>query len=69
MKRRQLFICFGLFIDCSALALASLATRAWHIVLTQGLLYGLGFLLLYYPLLSLLNEWFVENRGLAYGLL
>jgi len=62
-------IYLGCIIDCFALIAASFATQAWHIILTQGLLYGLGFLLLYYPLLSLLNEWFVDNRGLAYGLL
>jgi hypothetical protein len=62
-------ICLGLTIDCLALVSASFATQAWHVILTQGALYGVGFLILYYPLLSLLNEWFVENRGLAYGLL
>jgi hypothetical protein len=62
-------ICLGLITDCLALALASFATQVWHIIVTQGALYGLGFLLLYYPLLSILNEWFVANRGLAYGFL
>jgi hypothetical protein len=62
-------ICLGLVLDCLALVAASFATHAWHVILTQGAMYGLGFLLLYYPLLSLLNDWFVENRGLAYGLL
>ncbi len=62
-------ISLGLFLDCLALVSASFATHAWHVILTQGAMYGLGFLLLYYPLLSLLNEWFVDNRGLAYGLL
>lgn len=69
MKQRQLMIYLGLIIDCLALISASFAKRVWHIIITQGVLYGLGFLLLYYPLLSLLNEWFVDNRGLAYGLL
>lgn len=32
-------------------------------------MYGVGFLILYYAVLSMLNEWFVERRGLAYGVL
>jgi hypothetical protein len=29
----------------------------------------LGFLILYYPVLKMLDEWFIQRRGLAYGLL
>jgi MFS family permease len=52
-----------------SLIAASFSTKVWHLILTQGLLYGIGFLVLYYALLSMLNEWFVERRGLAYGIL
>jgi MFS family permease len=52
-----------------SLVAASFSTKIWHLILTQGLLYGIGFLVLYYALLSMLNEWFVERRGLAYGVL
>jgi len=69
MEQRQLMVCIGLGIDCLALCLASFSKQVWHIIAAQGILYGTGFLLLYYPLLSILNEWFVENRGLAYGFL
>lgn len=37
------------------------------LIITQGVLYGCGFLLLYFPFLCMLNEWFVQRRGLAYG--
>lgn len=53
---------------CSLVA-ASFATEVWHLIITQGVAYGIGFLVLYYALLSMLNEWFVERRGLAYGIL
>lgn len=53
---------------CSLIA-ASFATEVWHLIVTQGVLYGVGFLVLYFALLSMLNEWFVKRRGLAYGLL
>jgi MFS family permease len=52
-----------------SLIAASFSTKVWHLIVTQGLLYGIGFLVLYYVLLSMLNEWFVARRGLAYGLM
>jgi MFS family permease len=38
-------------------------------VVTQGLLFGLGLLVLEMPTLIILNSWFVKRRGLAYGVL
>lgn len=37
-------------------------------MLTQGLLYGLGFITFYYPILSYLNEFWINRKGLAYGI-
>ncbi|KAK9242033.1 MFS general substrate transporter [Lipomyces tetrasporus] len=36
---------------------------------TQGLLYGLGFVTLTYPIISMLNEWWVARKGMAFGLI
>jgi MFS family permease len=52
-----------------SLVLASLARSVAGLVATQGLLYGLSFALLYFPVLRMLDEWFVRRRGLAYALL
>ena len=52
-----------------ALIAGSFARTIETLILTQGVLYGIGILLIYYPLLSMLNEWFVQKRGLAYGIL
>jgi MFS family permease len=52
-----------------SLIAASFSTQVWHLILTQGFGYGTGFLILYYAVLSMLNEWFIERRGLAYGIL
>jgi MFS family permease len=61
---------WGGWIACIAsLIAASFATKVWHLIVTQGIAYGVGFLVLYYALLSMLNEWFVQRRGLAYGVL
>jgi len=48
---------------------ASFSTKVWHIVVTQGIEYGTGFLVLYCALLSMLNKWFVKRRGIAFDIL
>jgi MFS family permease len=62
-------ICIGCLICIVSLVLSSFATKLWHLMITQGFLYAVGFLLMYYPVLSMVNEWFVDKRGLAYGLM
>ncbi|UNI19303.1 hypothetical protein JDV02_005495 [Purpureocillium takamizusanense] len=52
-----------------SLLAASAVGSVGGLVATQGVLYGLGFLMLYFPVLGMLNEWFVHRRGLAYGVL
>ena len=32
-------------------------------------MYGIGFLIFYYPILSFVNEFWIERRGMAYGIL
>lgn len=60
----------GLGLLCiGGLAAASFATSLGGLVVTQGLMYGIGFLVLYYPILNFLNEFWVERRGMAYGAL
>ncbi|TKA66347.1 hypothetical protein B0A55_08244 [Friedmanniomyces simplex] len=51
------------------LVCASFAQEVWQLVLFQGFVYGLGWVICYTPFLFMLNEWFVERRGLAYGIL
>jgi hypothetical protein len=52
----------GLIASSFALTLPTL-------ILTQGALYGTGFILFYYPILSMVNEFWIARRGFAYGLL
>jgi MFS family permease len=51
------------------LALGSFASTLEVLILTQGVAYGFGFLLFYYPILSMVNEYWIARRGMAYGLL
>ncbi|KAK5113135.1 hypothetical protein LTR85_010953 [Meristemomyces frigidus] len=48
---------------------ASFARHAWQLLLSQGFVYGVGWVVCYTPFLFMLNDWFVEKRGLAYGIL
>jgi MFS family permease len=58
------------WVTCvGSLVAASFSTTVWQLIISQGLGYGIGFLILYYAMLDMLNEWFVERRGLAYGVL
>lgn len=52
-----------------ALILASFATTVTGLIATQGVMYGIGFTLLYFPILRMMNEWFIARRGIAYGVM
>lgn len=56
-------ICLG------GLVAGSFATTLETLILTQGVAYGVGFLILYYPILMMVNEYWVARRGMAYGVL
>lgn len=47
----------------------SFANDLGTLVLTQGVCYGVGFLIFYYPILSMVDEFWVRRRGMAYGFL
>lgn len=59
----------GIVIIAVALVAASSAERVVHLLLTQGIIYGVGGAMLYTPFVIHLGEWFVERKGLACGLL
>jgi MFS family permease len=56
-------ICIG------GLVAGSFANTLETLILTQGVAYGVGFLILYYPILIMVNEYWISRRGMAYGLL
>ncbi|KAJ9087441.1 hypothetical protein DSO57_1033331 [Entomophthora muscae] len=58
----------GAFATAIAHVLASLGTRVWHLILTQGVLYGVGGALVYIPAIMLVTEWFEKRQGLAVGI-
>jgi len=57
----------GVICMSLGLGLASLCSQVWQLLLTQGLLYGIGSSLLYFPILSVAPEYFTAHRGSAMG--
>ncbi|KAL2434155.1 hypothetical protein ABEF95_014803 [Exophiala dermatitidis] len=64
-RRRMVWI--GWTLCLIGLIAGSFATTLKTLVLTQGVLYGLGFTLSEYPILSMINEYWISRRGMAYG--
>jgi MFS family permease len=38
------------------------------LIATQGLMYGVGFVILIFPIISMVNEWWIARKGMAFGL-
>ena len=51
------------------LVAGSFADRLGTLILTQGVMYGIGFLIFYYPIITMVDEYWVRRRGMAYGFL
>lgn len=47
----------------------SWATKAWHLIVLQGVLCGSAGAIMYTPVLLWLSDWFHERRGLAGGII
>ncbi|KAF9572454.1 hypothetical protein EC968_009932 [Mortierella alpina] len=58
----------GTVIMTVSLILASFSTQLWHLYLTQGILFGIGASLAYYPSIAVPSHYFTKRRGLATGL-
>ena len=67
-RYRQIIVLVGITILVLAMILASFATTALQIVVTQGVLFGLGGILLNFVHVSVFSEWFDQKRGQAMGL-
>ncbi|KAJ9070714.1 hypothetical protein DSO57_1004945 [Entomophthora muscae] len=50
------------------LLLASISTEIWQLILTQGVLMGIGSAFVFIPAISAPATWFTERRGLATGI-
>ncbi|MCJ1441733.1 MAG: hypothetical protein MMC23_002225 [Stictis urceolatum] len=68
-NQRRYMVWAGWFTCVVGLVAGSFANSFGALVGTQGIMYGFGYLMLYYPIISFLNEWWIQRRGMAFGLL
>ena len=62
-------VLIGIVIMLLSLILASYARQAWQIVATQGILYGIGGILLNFVHVSIFSEWFDKKRSQAMSII
>ncbi|KAI0048508.1 MFS general substrate transporter [Auriscalpium vulgare] len=55
----------GLVVCVTSMLISSFATKVWHLILLQGVVYGIAGGCLYMPVVFWLSEWFVERRSFA----
>ncbi len=67
VRHRTLFAIGGSGMVFSVLAMSGIQSL-WQLYLTNAILAGLGFAVIYTPLLSTTGEWFLARRGLAVGI-
>lgn len=58
----------GSVIQVIGIFTTSLATKYWHLVLTQGICTGIGGGVMFCPAMALLSTYFLTHRGLAVAL-
>ncbi|KAJ2713575.1 hypothetical protein H4R19_002180 [Coemansia spiralis] len=58
----------GTVLCTVAYILASFCTEVWQLILTQGILFGIGASFLFAPSVSIPPQWFSRHRGLASGI-
>lgn len=59
----------GFVIMCLSLSLSSFATTTAHLIVSQGVAYGIGASLAYAPTIVFMDDWFVQRKGLAFGIM
>ncbi|KAJ5640945.1 Major facilitator superfamily domain general substrate transporter [Penicillium herquei] len=59
----------GLIITVIGSLLSSFSTQIWHLIATQGVICALGNGLLFSPSSLYLDQWFLQRKGLAIGIM
>ncbi|KAF2152652.1 MFS general substrate transporter [Myriangium duriaei CBS 260.36] len=68
-KFRRPLVLVGIFIITTSLLLASYAQTDWHIVLLQGVTFGIGGILMNFVHVCVFAEWFDKKKGQAMGII
>lgn len=65
---RRPALVLGLIIQIIAVVSASFCNSTTTLLVTQGVLFALGGVFMTFTSLSILDEWFIARKGLAYGI-
>lgn len=60
---------FGIPIMSAGLLAASFANDVNTLICTQGAIYAIGGSIVYFPAMLFVDEWFIQRKGLAFGVL
>ncbi|SMR62274.1 unnamed protein product [Zymoseptoria tritici ST99CH_1E4] len=63
-----LVMAIGVALQTTGYVAAGFVSRIWQLILTQGILVGLGIGFIYVPSLPILSQWFEARRSLANGI-
>ncbi|PCH39754.1 MFS general substrate transporter [Wolfiporia cocos MD-104 SS10] len=61
-------IILGVLLISVAFELASISHKFWELILSQGIMFGLGISLSWIPSIALPSQWFKKRRSLASGI-
>ena len=59
----------GLLLSSAGLIISAWSTEVWHLIVTQGILVGLGSALMYSPTTLVIDEWFARRKSFAYSIM
>ncbi|KAJ2996267.1 hypothetical protein HDV02_006664 [Globomyces sp. JEL0801] len=63
------FLCvIGGILIIISYVLASYSTEYWQLLLTQGILFGMGCAISYFPGMTIISHWFNKRKGVAIGI-
>ena len=68
-RSRRLANFVGLAILTSALVAASFTNTTGALLATQGILFAIGGLTMYFPAMYVIDEWFIARKGLAFAVI
>ena len=68
-QMRRPAMCFGAVVMVISLIAASFCNSVNGLLATQGVVYALGGLVIYFPSINYIDEWFVRKKGFAYGVM
>jgi predicted MFS family arabinose efflux permease len=66
-RLRRWFGPIGLILTAIGFLLSSFSNKVWQLIVTQGIIAGIGSGLLFTPTTLYLDEWFIQRKGLAMG--